>query len=172
MTAAHLNMASRNGELYPVQGYSIANDNWQGKTCPHERRRIQNRLNQRAHRHRKKTSGVSFSQGTDGDPQDLNDIYCHSLEICSSSSSTTSMAFNRLPAPHSKGHVAALETGTNASVATAPQRLSASFPSTMSTLATETFHLGSDLATTEAVTYCKSVSLALMSPYADMAFQV
>jgi hypothetical protein len=163
-------MASQSGILCPIQGYSITNDNWQGKTSPHERRRIQNRLNQRAHRHRKRTGAVSFSQGTDSDPQDSNDTCCHSSELYRSSSPTTSVAVKRLPAVHSKGHMVAPKTGTNAGVATAPQRLCASFSSTMSTLATETFHLGSDRATTEAVTYCKFASLALMSPHPDMAF--
>jgi hypothetical protein len=170
VTAAHLKMASQSGILCPIQGYSITNDNWQGKTSPHERRRIQNRLNQRAHRHRKRTSAVSFSQGTDSDPQDSNDTCCHSSELYRSSSPTTSVAVRGLPAVHSKGHMVAPKTGTNAGVATAPQRLCASFSSTMSTLATETFHLGSDRATTEAVTYCKFASLALMSPHPDMAF--
>jgi hypothetical protein len=165
-------MASQSGRLYVIQGYSITNDNWQGKTSPHERRRIQNRLNQRAHRHRKKTSAVSFSQGTDSNPQDLNGICCHFSELCSSSSPTTSVAVERQPAAHRKGHVVALKAGTTAGVAAAPQRLCAPFSPTVSTLATETFHLGSDWVTTKAVTYCKFASLALMYPHADMAFQV
>jgi hypothetical protein len=165
-------MASQSGRLCPIQGYSITNDNWRGKTSPHERRRIQNRLNQRAYRQRQKAGAVSFQQGTDNEPQDLNDVLCHSPKVCHSSSSTTSAAIKRLPAPDGKDHVAALGTGTSDGVATALPQLCASFSSTMSTLATETFHLGSDSATTEAVTYCKFASLALMAPHADMAFQV
>lgn len=53
--------------------FQIMNENWRGKTDPLERRRIQNRLNQRAFRERQRFAGTGQQTDSEPSPSESND---------------------------------------------------------------------------------------------------